>query len=268
MLPASILAQESSQTFSLPDARAGEAYRVNLETVLREKYGLRLESGARNAIIQWAVAGGDLPAGVSVRTDGTIIGQPDVARTDNYRFRLRVVDASVKDEELLLDFILAVKPGRLRLSKIEGPRLVPVDLRMPAITGPSLTTADGGPSSRQSDGATTEASTASLVPPENTQTTGGKSTQNTGATTTQTSSVSRAATDTSAQEPFSSMNKRFIVGFEQAGAASSDSQSKPFFDLFQNGITGAAPATCDIFNVFCINDYAMGHCFHGWGLRG
>ena len=62
ILPASILAQGSSQVFSLPDARAGEAYRVELETVLRERYGLRLESGARNAIIQWALVDGDLPA--------------------------------------------------------------------------------------------------------------------------------------------------------------------------------------------------------------
>src|SRR5437763_2134438 len=34
--------------------------------------------------------------------------------------------------------------------------------------------------------------------------------------------------------PFSSLNKRFIVGVEQAGAASAKSEGKPFLDLFIN----------------------------------
>src|SRR5260370_1269526 len=126
---ASTASAQQPQVFALPDAHSGEGYRVELETVLRERYGLKLESGARNAIIQWALADGDLPVGISVRTDGTIIGQPEVGRTDPYRFRLRVVDVSVKDDELVLDFTLTVKRGRLKVSKIEGPRLVPVGMR-------------------------------------------------------------------------------------------------------------------------------------------
>src|SRR6185369_9892340 len=35
-------AQEQPQVFALPEARVGEAYRVNLEDVLREKYRLKL----------------------------------------------------------------------------------------------------------------------------------------------------------------------------------------------------------------------------------
>lgn len=34
------------------------------------------------------------------------------------------------------------------------------------------------------------------------------------------------------QNPFSSRNRRFIVGFEQAGAASAESKGQPFLDLF------------------------------------
>jgi hypothetical protein len=34
------------------------------------------------------------------------------------------------------------------------------------------------------------------------------------------------------QHPFSSRNRRFIVGFEQAGAASAESKGQPFLDLF------------------------------------
>lgn len=229
LFPAIANAQSQSQIFALPDAHAGEGYRAELETVLREKYGLRLESGARNPIIQWAVAGGDLPAGVSVRIDGTIIGQPDVARTDNYRFRLRVVDASVKDEELLLDFILAVKPGRLRLSKIEGPRLVAVDMRTSVNTDASAPTSiDVGKSEERTSGA------ASLPTPTTPSADGSTRTQTTGAVTTRTAKQNTDASTATIQGPFSGLNKRFILGFEQTGGASVESQSKPFFDLFIN----------------------------------
>ncbi len=43
-----VAGQEQSQVFALPEARAGELYRVELERVLREKYRLKLESGMQN----------------------------------------------------------------------------------------------------------------------------------------------------------------------------------------------------------------------------
>jgi hypothetical protein len=213
-LAASANAQPASQVFTLPDARSGEGYRVELETVLRDRYGLRLESGTRNAIIQWTIADGDLPAGISVHTDGTIIGQPEAGRTDPYRFRLRVVDVSVKDEELVLDFTLAVKAGRLRLSKIEGPRLVPVNIRESATTE-NLRNESKSPAPANNVSSKPETN-PSDPPPDDTP-----------------------ANDTSADQkdlnnPFSSLNKRFIVGFEQSGAASSDATGRPFFDIFIN----------------------------------
>lgn len=225
-------AQQPTQVFALPESHAGEGYRVELETVLRERYGLRLESGARNAIIQWAFADGDLPAGISVRTDGTILGQPETSRADAYRFRLRVVDVSAKSDDLIVDFEIVVKPGRLRLSRIEGPRLVPVTLSSATAGGSSAALANGTISAPVTGKTTNEPKDGSSAPPTApTETL--KSTQETGATRTQNASV-RVAEATDVQEPFSSLNKRFIVGFEQSGAASADSQGKPFFDLFIN----------------------------------
>ena len=230
-------AQQPSQVFALPEAHVGEGYRVELETVLRERYGLRLESGARNAIIQWALADGDLPAGVSVRTDGTITGQPDVSRTDAYRFRLRVVDASVKDEQLLLDFALVVKAGRLRLSKIEGPRLVPVDMR-------SSVTNDDSTNAAISSSAPATSVSSSRDPKA--MSTGGKNSSgqpkdDQGAT----NGDEGSANQKEINNPFSSLNKRFILGFEQSGAASSDTTGRPFFDLFINTPLSRNDSPCD-----------------------
>lgn len=74
LTPFTGVAQERPQVFSLPEAHAGEAYKEQIEDVLREKYSLKLESGTPKAIIQWWPAGGELPLGMSVRTDGTIVG--------------------------------------------------------------------------------------------------------------------------------------------------------------------------------------------------
>src|ERR1051325_1428660 len=126
---ATVNAQEPPQVFALPDARASEAYRANIEDVLHEKYGLKLEAGSPRAVVLWSIADGKVPPGISVRTDGTIVGTPTDSGTDNYSFRLKAVDVAVKDEDLVLNFTLAIKPARLRLTKIEGPRLVAVDMR-------------------------------------------------------------------------------------------------------------------------------------------
>jgi hypothetical protein len=143
----------------------------------------------------------------------------------------------VKDDELLLDFSLAVKPGRLRLSKIEAPRLVPVDLRLPATDGDSTNTASSSSSpptivSPNRDNKTILAggNNASSQPKDDP-----KSTNDNVA----------SADQKEIDNPVSSLNKRFIVGFEQTGAAASGSTGKPFFDIFINTPLSRNRSPCD-----------------------
>src|SRR5215217_875832 len=83
-----VVAQERSQEFALPNARQGEPYRVEVESVLRDKYRLRLESD-RNAIILWSLASGELPAGLTVQTNGTINGVLKDSQAGVYHFRVK-----------------------------------------------------------------------------------------------------------------------------------------------------------------------------------
>src|SRR5713226_2891432 len=125
--PIAAVAQEQSQVFTLPEARVGEPYRADIEAVLRDSYRLRLDAGAKNAIIQWALANGVFSPGLALRANGTLVGEPPRSSEGTYSFRLKAADMSASNDDLILNFALTVKPGRLRLSKIEGPRLVPVD---------------------------------------------------------------------------------------------------------------------------------------------
>src|SRR6266550_7345680 len=75
------MAQEESRTFALPDARVGEEYRTDIETVLRETYGLRLEAD-KHAIIQWLLKDGELTPGLALRTNGVLTGAKP-STTDN-----------------------------------------------------------------------------------------------------------------------------------------------------------------------------------------
>ncbi len=225
VLPMSIFAQASAQVFSLPEARADQPYRVELEGVLREQYGLRIESGARNAIIQWKVADGDLPAGLLVQTDGTISGQPEVARSGPYRFRLKVIDVLARDEALFLDFTLVVKASRLRLSKIAGPRLVSVDLRT---SGANLDSTNGAAYAAAATNASPEEE------PNTSRMSNSPGPKNTDGPKDPPETDTAVADQKVINNPFSSLNKRFILGFEQSGAASSESTGKPFLDIFIN----------------------------------
>src|SRR6266403_676499 len=227
-------AQERPQVFALPDARAGEAYRANMEEVLREKYGLRLEAGSPRAIVLWSLADGEVPPGTSVRTDGTIVGTATNGATDNYAFRLKILDASAKTEELILNFSIAVKPGRLRLTKIEGPRLVAVDMRTSDTKsgressgiGNSAVNADQPLSgTNRADGLRSQAQADQRVAAARDALTQ----QQTEKANREKEEVKKAITN-----PISDLNKRFILGFEQTGAAASDSTDKPFFDIFIN----------------------------------
>jgi len=85
---------QQPQEFALPVARVGQDYRVEIETVLRNKYQLKLKSGNTNAVILWTNGSGELPAGLSLRTDGTIIGRTNEVRTGTYQFSLKAVEIS------------------------------------------------------------------------------------------------------------------------------------------------------------------------------
>jgi hypothetical protein len=127
LLSLSAVAQEQAPEYALPAARVGEDYRAEIASVLREKYQLRLESGNTDSVIRWTIASGEVPAGLSVLTDGKIIGRPNKVRTGIYQFSLKAVDTAVPDQSLELHFSLEVKAGRLRLSRIDGSSLVPVN---------------------------------------------------------------------------------------------------------------------------------------------
>ncbi len=127
LLSLNAMAQQQPQEFTLPAARIGEDYRAEIESVLREKYQLRLESGNSNRVIRWTISLGEVPTGLSVQTDGTIIGRPGQVRTGIYQFSLKVVDTAVRDDPLELQFSLEVKAERLRLTRVDGSSLVSVN---------------------------------------------------------------------------------------------------------------------------------------------
>jgi hypothetical protein len=116
-----------AQTFELPEARAGEHYRVQIQQVFRDAYRLKLETGSQDAVIQWALENGDLPPGLAVRADGFILGKPDASRDGAFAFRLRAQDTAAKNDTLVLEFVIKLKGGGLRLVKFEGPTLAPLD---------------------------------------------------------------------------------------------------------------------------------------------
>ena len=125
-MPLSVFAQESPTVFAVPDGIVGKPYRTNIATVLREKYQLRLETDSRASLFRWSVCQGDVPPGLVVRANGTIVGSPRVARADPYRFQLKVVDLSTpQGAALTLDFSLAITAPRIRLAHVNVPKLVP-----------------------------------------------------------------------------------------------------------------------------------------------
>jgi len=225
-LSSMVMAQEVPEEFVLPVARLGDDYRVEIENVLREKYRVRVDAGKSNAVILWAMSSGEMPAGLSLRTDGTIIGNANAAGIGSYHFAVKAVDMAVRDEPLELRFALEVKAGRLRLTKIEGPRLVPVGAPVNAIFNhPSSADAPANESknteARNGELATNNAPRAKAVDAA--------------------SSAPRPdiremkeAEPEDLENAFSSMNKRFILGVEQTGGASAKSAGKPFLNFFLN----------------------------------
>ena len=142
-----------AQTFELPEARVGEQYRVQIGQVLRDVYRLKLETGRQDAVIQWALENGDLPPGLSVRNDGFILGKADASSDRAFAFRLRAHDTAAKNDALVLEFLINLKGGGLRLVKFEGPTLKPIDEpRKPESNGAENQNGDNGSESTNKDG--------------------------------------------------------------------------------------------------------------------
>jgi hypothetical protein len=118
------------QVFALPEATVGDKYHVDVESVLKKQYALRIESDAQTSILQWSSSSGELPQGLTVGTNGIISGLPVISayREAPYRFRLQVVDIGIRSRPLELEMSLVVGTPAPRLTKIESPapRLVPV----------------------------------------------------------------------------------------------------------------------------------------------
>jgi hypothetical protein len=226
---AAAVGQEQSQVFALPEARAGDLYRVELEKVLREKYRLKLESGTQTATIRWALAGGELPPGMSVRAGGVIVGTSRNSSDQAYNIRLKAIDESTPSDELLLDFTLKVKPPALRLVQIGGPRLVPIEevaARSAPATSAALVVGETGSTPITQ---TNRSRTNPAKPGETTPQTpvgappGGKKEE-------------PAALNNT--ESLSSKYMRAIIGIEQSGVSSGSSAQNPFVDFFFNaGLT-------------------------------
>ena len=126
-IPLPALAQSAPDYFELPSGVSGGPYQANIQTVLREKYHLKLETDIRASVFRWALAGGEIPPGLFLRPNGTIIGSPRVPRDEPYHFQVRVVDAAYAGSEALrIDLILKVAAHQVRLAQIKMPRLTPV----------------------------------------------------------------------------------------------------------------------------------------------
>lgn len=209
-----VVAQEETQEYVLPVARQGEPYRVEIESVLRDKYRLRLESD-RNAIILWSIVSGELPAGLAAQTNGTINGVVNEPQVGVYRFRVKAVDVNIKDEALELQCSIEIQARRLKLSRIEGLRLVPTSMSGDNEIS-SLNHAKVAPPPPPRETKTEpELPTAVSAPAPDVE-------------------IKRKADEEDFKSPLSSLNKRFIIGFEQSGGASADSKGQPFMDLFIN----------------------------------
>lgn len=128
LAPLPAIAGEEPELFVLPDGHVGQYYQVKIGDVLRQRYNLKLETDGRVSLFRWSFADGEIPSGLSIRPGGIIAGMPRVPREEPYQFRVRVADASiVGGGVLILTLSLKLDTPRIRLLKVEAPRLVPLN---------------------------------------------------------------------------------------------------------------------------------------------
>jgi hypothetical protein len=125
-VPTTSMAQQEVTVYSLPVASVSTRYHVNIQQVLRENYTLKLQSTAQEPNFRWFFHSGALPAGLRITPDGNIIGLPRSARTEPYKFNVRVFDSIGSSDELILTLELRVEATRIRLVSTGAPKLVPV----------------------------------------------------------------------------------------------------------------------------------------------
>src|SRR5947209_3084780 len=87
--PLTTRARAAAEVFALPDGRVAESYQTNIEAVLRDRYRLKIDTGTRPSILQWAFVDGEMPPGVTLRADGTITGTPKASRSQPFHFRVK-----------------------------------------------------------------------------------------------------------------------------------------------------------------------------------
>jgi hypothetical protein len=127
-LPLPAQAATKAEVFALPDGCVGETYQTDVEAVLRDTYRLKIETGVSRSILQWALAEGELPPGLAIRTDGKIVGTPRLQRPEPYQFRVKVADMSPSGSvPLLVPLSLSIAPPRLKLVSLSSPALVPLE---------------------------------------------------------------------------------------------------------------------------------------------
>lgn len=127
-VPLTARANITTEVYLLPESRAGQAYQSDIEAVLRDKYSLQVETSKSDSILQWFLLDGELPPGLTLRTNGSVVGTPSTYRAHPYQFRVRVIDQSVNNaEQLVIPLSIAVAAPGLRLSRINGPTLVRSD---------------------------------------------------------------------------------------------------------------------------------------------
>jgi hypothetical protein len=125
-MPVTTRAQGANQIFSLPEGSVGKIYRASIEAVLRDNYGMRLQSEAQASVFRWTFAGGEIPPGLVLRPNGTILGSPRVPRETPYQFKLKVTDTTTPMSiGLLLEFNLTVNASRVKLVPASTVKLVP-----------------------------------------------------------------------------------------------------------------------------------------------
>lgn len=121
------LSPAQNTDFALASGRVGEVYEQSIQRMLAEKYSMKLESGSRATAFEWMQVD-NLPPGLKLNRDGMITGVPQSRQEQPYRFRVKVIDLSMRDAESLeMNLNIQILAPRIRLVSTNAPRLVPID---------------------------------------------------------------------------------------------------------------------------------------------
>jgi hypothetical protein len=134
-MPIQAQGQFAAQVFTLSDVRAGEACRINIELVLRDKYRQRLETDSGSHVFRWTFNGGELPPGLVLHPNGIVTGTPRSGRTQSYNFQVKV--NAVGAEPFILDLSLTVIAPQIRLVQVNALKLVPLEPPDGRVSAPS-----------------------------------------------------------------------------------------------------------------------------------